>query len=98
MGNALAFSKLSKLPAELQSEVMDFIDFLLSKEEKKHTAANPNAEIEDTKSHISKRSSLTPEQEAILDERMEKYEKGHMKFLTWGEVEKRIASKAKNAI
>ena len=93
MENALAFSKLSQLPVELQAEVMDFIDFLLSREEKKNTASNPNTES-DNEEH----SSLTPEQEAILDERVEKYEKGLTKFSTWEEVEKRIVSKSKNGI
>jgi len=43
-------------------------------------------------------SSLSPEQEVVLRERMEKYEKGLTKFSTWDEVEKRIVSRAKNAI
>ena len=41
MENALAYGKLSKLPAELQTEVMDFIDFLLSREEKKNPPRKP---------------------------------------------------------
>lgn len=33
---------------------------------------------------------LTPEQETILDSRMETYEKGQMKFSSWEEVRKNI--------
>jgi len=44
-------------------------------------------EREDTK------LDLTPEQEAILDERIEKYEKGLMKFSSWEEVKARITKK-----
>jgi hypothetical protein len=43
--------------------------------------------------HLS--SGLSPEQETILEQRMEKYEKGEMKFSTWDEVKKRITSKKK---
>jgi putative addiction module component (TIGR02574 family) len=42
--------------------------------------------------------SLTSDQEAMLKERIKKYEKGHTKFSTWDEVEKRIVSRAQNAI
>jgi predicted CopG family antitoxin len=35
MGKALSYSKLELLPEHLKSEVNDFIDFLLSKEERK---------------------------------------------------------------
>ncbi|MCD6010422.1 MAG: hypothetical protein K0Q79_284 [Flavipsychrobacter sp.] len=38
---------------------------------------------------------LTPEQEAILDRRMERDKKGLTKYSTWEEVEKRIKQKAK---
>ena len=41
MENTIAYSKLSKLPAELQKEVGDFIDFLLSREEKQHPPRKP---------------------------------------------------------
>ena len=41
---------------------------------------------------------LTTEQEIILAERMKKYRSGKMKFSTWEEVEKRILSKAENAL
>ncbi len=41
MEDALVYSKLSRLPANLQSEVIDFIDFLLSKEEKKQPDRKP---------------------------------------------------------
>jgi len=43
-------------------------------------------------------SALTPEQEAILDERMELDAKGLMQYATWEEVEKRILAKTKNAV
>jgi hypothetical protein len=36
---------------------------------------------------------LTPEQESILDKRMEKYEQGLMKFSSWDEVKERIVKK-----
>ncbi len=39
---------------------------------------------------------LTTEQEAILNERMERYEKGEMKFSSWDDVKSRIMSKVKN--
>jgi len=52
----------------------------------------------DTESEELNKSGLTPDQEAILQERMGKYKKGLMKFSTWEEVEKRIVSRAKNAI
>ena len=41
---------------------------------------------------------LTPEQEAVLAERMKKYEQGQMRFSTWEEMDARITSKSKNAI
>jgi hypothetical protein len=34
-------NKFSKLPANLQAQVVDFIDFLLSKEEKKNPPCKP---------------------------------------------------------
>lgn len=43
-------------------------------------------------------SDLTPEQEAILNDRMEKYEKGLMKFSSWKDAKKRIVKKTKNAL
>ena len=46
----------------------------------------------------SSSSGLTPEQEIILDERMEKYEKGLMKFSSWEDAKSRIIAKGKNAI
>ena len=36
---------------------------------------------------------LTPEQETILEKRMEKYEQGLMKFSSWDDVRKRIENK-----
>jgi putative addiction module component (TIGR02574 family) len=41
---------------------------------------------------------LTPEQEAMLAERMDKYKKGLMKFSSWEEVEQRILSRVKNGV
>jgi hypothetical protein len=41
MDNLLAYNKLAQLPKELQSEVIDFIDFLLNKEEKKQPLPKP---------------------------------------------------------
>ena len=41
--------------------------------------------------------TLTAEQEAELDRRMRKYERGEMKFSSWEEVKARILSKRKNA-
>ena len=38
-------------------------------------------------------SGLTPEQEIILEERMEKYEKGQMKFCSWEDAKSRIIAK-----
>lgn len=38
---------------------------------------------------------LSPEQEAILDKRLERDKKGLTKYSTWEEVEKRIKQKAK---
>ena len=46
----------------------------------------------------SSSSGLTPEQEMILDERMEKYEKGLMSFSSWNDAKSRIMTKGKNAI
>ena len=43
-------------------------------------------------------SELTPEQESILDERMEKYEKGLATFSSWEEAKARIVTKGNNAI
>jgi len=43
-------------------------------------------------------SGLSPEQEIILEERMEKYEKGLMKFSSWKDAKSRIVVKGKNAI
>lgn len=43
-------------------------------------------------------SGLTAEQDAILEKRMEKYEKGLMKFSSWDEAKARIVSKGRNAI
>ena len=37
-------------------------------------------------------SVLTPEQDAILEERMKKYESGLMKFSSWDDVMKRITA------
>ncbi len=42
--------------------------------------------------------SLSPEQEAILDLRMEKYKNGQMKFSTFEEVENRIITRSKNEL
>jgi hypothetical protein len=39
------------------------------------------------------KSDLSPQQEAILEERMRKYEKGLMKFSTWEDARTRIISK-----
>ena len=46
----------------------------------------------------SSSSGLTPEQEIILDERMEKYEQGQMNFSSWEDAKARIITKGKNAI
>ena len=43
-------------------------------------------------------SGLTPEQEVILDERIEKYEKGLLRFSSWEEVKERIKTKRENVI
>jgi len=43
-------------------------------------------------------SDLTAAQEAILEERMEKYETGQMKFSSWEEAKARIITGGKNAI
>lgn len=43
-------------------------------------------------------SGLTPEQEVILDERIEKYEKGLLRFSSWEEVKERIKTKRGNVI
>ena len=41
---------------------------------------------------------LTPEQETTLGERMEKYEKGLMKFSSWKDAKSRIVAKGRNTI
>lgn len=41
MEDAIAFSKFSRLPAELKAEAIDFIEFLLSKDEKSHQPGKP---------------------------------------------------------
>jgi hypothetical protein len=41
MDNIQAYNKLYQLPPELQSEVVDFIDFLLSKEKKRNPPDKP---------------------------------------------------------
>ena len=44
------------------------------------------------------RTNLAPEQEAILDQHIELYEKGQMEFSTWEDARARITTKVKNAI
>lgn len=78
---------------ELKNEMKKFIDGADERIVRKmYAVIEENEESED----IS--SPLTPEQEAILDEHIQQYENGLMKFSSWEDVKGRITSKLKNGL
>ena len=70
---------------ELRDSVKKYID-IADEDVLKIVYSILEDEVESEKSGYT----LTPEQEAELDRRMRKYEKGEMKFSSWEEVKARI--------
>jgi len=81
---------------ELRKEVKKYIDH--ADERMVNIVYAILAADEDSENRSAVHTGLAPEQEAILDQHIELYEKGRMKFSTWEDARARITSKVKNAV
>jgi len=75
----IILQKINLIPKELQFQVLDYIDFLISR-----------YKIDDEQ---SQNEEITSEMKVLLDERIDKYEKNPTKTKSWEEIEERLLNK-----
>ncbi len=84
MNSELILQKFNTIPEELQFQVLDYIDFLISR-----------YKIYDKE---SLQDEPTPEIKELLDKRIAEYEKNPHKVKTWQEIEERLLKKHNYAL
>lgn len=79
---------------ELRMEVKKYIDHADERVIKMvYAMLEADENTERRSSYAANTSYLTPAQQQLLSERMEKYEKGEMRFSSWAAAKKRIMAK-----
>lgn len=84
MNAELILQKINTIPEHLQFQVLDYIDFLISRYE--------------TKDEKRQEKEITSEIKALLDERIAEYEKNPHKVKSWKEIEERLLKKHNYAV